>query len=631
MSKTALSRLLAPLAVFGAVLVAMAALNGGAASPPALSAGGDLGRPSGDPLRDAQAAVRAAPASATVYAGLGDAYLSRARESGDPGFYSRAERAFDVALRRDPRDVAGLVGAGTLAGLRHDFGTQLRLGKAALKAAPELARPLTVIADAQIELGRYDEAGQTIQRLVDLKPALASYARVSYFRELHGDVDGAVAAMRLAVSAGGSPEGTAYVQTLLGDLELGRGRTRAARDDYRFALRELPSYPQALTGLARLDVASGDLNRPPLACVAPRTGCHSRARLRCWPRWSARRRMFRAARADLAAARVQHALLGNERHAARRRGRPLRGEPRFTGPGGSTGRARVARRPEHPFCGRTRMGPHARGPRARGVCLGSSRFEDGVARPAVSAACGRGGAACRAWARSRAAFRFCNKGSSGPVARGRSADPRGGAMTLSRFPLYFNGKCNRVVVLALIAAVFAALSAAPAEAHPLGNFSVNHLSTVSISKDRVDVRYILDQAEIPTVQERGLGRAEVLRRKLDEVRRGLILTVDGRPTELHTAGAPQLTFPTGAGGLTTTRLELTLNAAVRNARRVDARGQHIQRQSRLEGNRLRTRQRNRRPDGHAERRSHRRPAPLPARPPRQPGRPPQRELLGPSR
>jgi hypothetical protein len=32
------SRLLAPLAVFGAVLVAMVALNGGATSPPALSA-----------------------------------------------------------------------------------------------------------------------------------------------------------------------------------------------------------------------------------------------------------------------------------------------------------------------------------------------------------------------------------------------------------------------------------------------------------------------------------------------------------------------------------------------------------------------------------------------------------------
>ena len=50
----AMSRLVAPLAVFGAVLAVMVALNGSAASPPALSAGGDIGRPSGNPLRDAR-------------------------------------------------------------------------------------------------------------------------------------------------------------------------------------------------------------------------------------------------------------------------------------------------------------------------------------------------------------------------------------------------------------------------------------------------------------------------------------------------------------------------------------------------------------------------------------------------
>ena len=72
-------------------------------------------------------------------------------------------------------------------------------------------------------------------------------------------------------------------------------------------------------------------------------------------------------------------------------------------------------------------------------------------------------------------------------------------------------------------------------AHPLGNFSVNHLSTVSISSDRVEVRYVLDQAEIPTVQERGLTRAEVLRRKLDEVGRGLTLAVE-RPARRPAAG-----------------------------------------------------------------------------------------------
>jgi ABC-type nickel/cobalt efflux system permease component RcnA len=144
-------------------------------------------------------------------------------------------------------------------------------------------------------------------------------------------------------------------------------------------------------------------------------------------------------------------------------------------------------------------------------------------------------------------------------------------MTRLSFPVYIAGKRNGVVGLVLCAAfVAAAAAAAPrAEAHPLGNFSVNHLATVSISSERVDVRYVLDQAEIPTVQERGLDRAEVLRRKLAEVRRGLALSVNGRTAELRTTGTPKLTFPAGAGGLNTTRLELTLNAAVRAPRRVE--------------------------------------------------------------
>ena len=60
---------------------------------------------------------------------------------------------------------------------------------------------------------------------------------------------------------------------------------------------------------------------------------------------------------------------------------------------------------------------------------------------------------------------------------------------------------RRVLLLAALALV---ALAAPAGAHPLGNFSVNHLTVVRASSDRVDVRYVLDQAEIPTFQERGL-------------------------------------------------------------------------------------------------------------------------------
>src|SRR3954451_19549993 len=76
--------------------------------------------------------------------------------------------------------------------------------------------------------------------------------------------------------------------------------------------------------------------------------------------------------------------------------------------------------------------------------------------------------------------------------------------------------------------VLAAFGTGSASAHPLGNFSINHLSQVSISSDRVAVHYILDQAEIPTFQERGLGARRVLAHKRAEIARGLHLVVDGR-------------------------------------------------------------------------------------------------------
>ena len=123
--------------------------------------------------------------------------------------------------------------------------------------------------------------------------------------------------------------------------------------------------------------------------------------------------------------------------------------------------------------------------------------------------------------------------------------------------------------LALLGAL-CALCALPgaAHAHPLGNFSVNHLSEVSVSSERVDVRYVLDQAEIPTFQQRGLARAELLRRIRAEVGRGVRVTVDGRPGALRPVAPPRLVLRPGAGGLRTTRFDLALRAPARDARRV---------------------------------------------------------------
>ena len=126
---------------------------------------------------------------------------------------------------------------------------------------------------------------------------------------------------------------------------------------------------------------------------------------------------------------------------------------------------------------------------------------------------------------------------------------------------------RRLLVAALAAAALLALPGV-ASAHPLGNFSINHLARVAVSADRVDVTYVLDEAEIPTFQERGDGDAVVLARKRAEVAKRLVVTVDGRRVALRPAGRAVLSHPPGAGGLKTTRLELALSAAVRDPRDV---------------------------------------------------------------
>jgi ABC-type nickel/cobalt efflux system permease component RcnA len=116
-----------------------------------------------------------------------------------------------------------------------------------------------------------------------------------------------------------------------------------------------------------------------------------------------------------------------------------------------------------------------------------------------------------------------------------------------------------------------AVGAGGAEAHPLGNFSVNHLVALKASADRIELRYLLDQAEIPTFQERGRSDAEVIAAKRAEVRRAVAVTVDGRRVAPRETGAPRLEHPAGQGGLPTTRVELSFAVPARGARRVEVR------------------------------------------------------------
>ena len=132
----------------------------------------------------------------------------------------------------------------------------------------------------------------------------------------------------------------------------------------------------------------------------------------------------------------------------------------------------------------------------------------------------------------------------------------------------------RARLLSVVAAfALAAVLAPAASAHPLGNFSINHITQVRISADRVDALYILDQAEIPTFQERGLSPAAVLDRKRAEVARGLELEVNGSAMPFRFEPGAKISSPPGQGGLKLTRVELPLSASIDNPRNVEVRDQ----------------------------------------------------------
>ncbi|HYP21862.1 MAG TPA: tetratricopeptide repeat protein [Chloroflexia bacterium] len=209
-------------------------------------------------ISDMQARLKSEPGDYKAHASLGVAYQQKARETNDPAYYSEAEKSFIQALQLKPDDYNSLAGMGALELSRHNFTSALEWGNRAQRVIPDKAYAYGVAGDAHIELGNYDEAVASFQKMVDLRPDLSSYARVSYARELHGDVDGAIQAMQQAVAAGGpAAENTAWCRVQLGHLFFNSNRLDDAEKTYADALAGYPGYTHAQAGLAQVRWAQG--------------------------------------------------------------------------------------------------------------------------------------------------------------------------------------------------------------------------------------------------------------------------------------------------------------------------------------------------------------------------------------
>jgi tetratricopeptide (TPR) repeat protein len=209
-------------------------------------------------LASLQGHLRADPTDWRGFASLGLAYVQEARITADPSYYPKAEAALrrSLALNTTENHVAP-IGMAALASARHDFATALAWGDKAKALDPYDASVYGAIGDAQVELGRYGDAVATFQRMIDLRPDLSSWARVSYARELTGDVPGAIDAMRRAKVYASDPSDAAWAANQLGELFFGQGDVNRAGVSYRQATTLDPSFVPPFAGLAKVAWARG--------------------------------------------------------------------------------------------------------------------------------------------------------------------------------------------------------------------------------------------------------------------------------------------------------------------------------------------------------------------------------------
>jgi len=178
---------------------------------------------------------------------LGWAFVTKAREGFDPGFYKLAEQCARSIEKRNPQSQeAMLLRAHVLLNLHH------------FKESETLARRLVqqrglsfdygLLGDALMEQGKLSDAVEAYQQMMNLKPDLRAYSRAAHMRWLKGDLEGAIEAMQLAVSAA-SPqdaESAAWVNTRLAFYEFQAGRVSEAEQRCALALSLQDNYPPTL-------------------------------------------------------------------------------------------------------------------------------------------------------------------------------------------------------------------------------------------------------------------------------------------------------------------------------------------------------------------------------------------------
>lgn len=213
-------------------------------------------------IEAAQRRLDEVPGDYTTWAALGAAYVEQARLTADPSYYDKADGALTRSLELRPEgNDAALTGLGALANARHEFRAAADFAEQALAVNAYSATAWGVLTDARTQLGDYTGATEALDRMLELRPGIASFTRASYDAELHGDHETAVSALEQALDIATTPADKAFCRTYLGQLAWSAGDLEEAQRQFAAGVQDAPDEPGLRLGLARVAAAKGDIER----------------------------------------------------------------------------------------------------------------------------------------------------------------------------------------------------------------------------------------------------------------------------------------------------------------------------------------------------------------------------------
>jgi tetratricopeptide (TPR) repeat protein len=186
---------------------------------------------------------------------LATIFITEQRITGEHHYYYPAiEKILNGVLSIEPKNFEATVYKASLRMSQHQFADAKKIAEEAKNINPNNAYVYGILVDANVELGNYEEAIASSDKMQALKPSLESYSRASYLREIYGDYPGAIAAMKLAVQAGlpGS-EPQCWSRNVLGDLYFNTGKLAEAKSTFEENLYMRPSYAPSMAGLAKVE------------------------------------------------------------------------------------------------------------------------------------------------------------------------------------------------------------------------------------------------------------------------------------------------------------------------------------------------------------------------------------------